>query len=274
MSGPIERLVVTLDAASENRTAIDTAVRLAERTGVPLHGLFVEDQDLLRLAGLPFARQVTIGGGAEPLSHDTVALQLRAAAERTRQELVGAAQRHRVTCTFEIVQGENERRVTSASESDLVIAGGLARPIAGHFRVEHRRWWSLEAAAGPFLLTRGVWTTPGSVVTLLRDRGAASARLFDMAAQIAAATDSMLTVLYAPALAGAVGMEHWIAERAATNRVRVRIEAAPAELAALRERLGQLDCRMIALEPGLFEGGNGGLGGLIERFSCDMLVVP
>ena len=39
MSGPIERVVVTLDAASENRTAIDTAVRLAARTGMPLHGV-------------------------------------------------------------------------------------------------------------------------------------------------------------------------------------------------------------------------------------------
>ncbi len=74
---------MTLDAASENRTAIDTAVRLAARTGAPLHGIFVEDEDLLSLAGLPFARQVTIGGGAEKLSSETVALQLRAAAERS-----------------------------------------------------------------------------------------------------------------------------------------------------------------------------------------------
>ena len=68
MSGPIERVVVTLDAASEYRTAIDTAVRLAARTGAPLHGLFVEDPDLLYLAALPFARQVTIGRGAEKLT--------------------------------------------------------------------------------------------------------------------------------------------------------------------------------------------------------------
>ena len=102
----------------------------------------------------------------------------------------------------------------------------------------------------------------------------AAARLFDMAAQIAAATDSMLAVLCAPALAGAAGVEHWIAERAATHRVRVRIEAAPAEPAALRERLGQLDCRVIALEAGLLERGDSGLGDLVERFSCDMLVVP
>ncbi len=274
MSGPIERLVVTLDAASENRTAIDTAVRLAARTGAPVHGIFVEDQDLLRLAGLPFACQVTIGGGAEKLSSETVALQLRAAAERARHELLSAAKRRRVACTFEILRGTNERRVAGTSERDLVIAGAGTRPIAGHFRVEHRRWWSFEGAAGPFLVARGLWTAPGSVVTLLRGRDAAAARVFDMAAQIAAATDSMLAVLCAPALADAAGVEHWIAERAAMHRVRVRVEAAPAEPAALRERLGQLDCRVIALDSGLLEGGDGGLGELVERFSCDMLVVP
>ena len=181
----------------------------------------------MRLAGLPFARQVTIGRGAEPLSRETIALQLRAAAERTRQELVGAAKRHRVECTFEIVRGTNELRVAGASERDLVVAGGLTRPIAGHFRVEHRWRSSLEATAGPFLLARSLWTAPGSVVILLRDRDAASARLFETAAQIAAVKDSMLVVLCAPALAGAAGMEQWITERAATHPVRVQVEAAP-----------------------------------------------
>jgi nucleotide-binding universal stress UspA family protein len=279
MSGPIERLVVTFDAASENRPAIDTAVRLAARTGASLHGMFVEDDDLLSLAGLPFACQVTIGRGAEPLSSETIALQLRAAAERTRQELVGEAQRHRVACTFEIVRdeivrGTSEHRVAGSAEHDLVVTGGLARPIAGHFRVERRRWWPLDAAAGPFLLARGPWTAPGAVVTLLRDRDAGAARVFDIAAQIAAATDSMLAVLCAPALADKSGVEHWIAERAAPHRVRVRVETAPAEPAALRERLGQIDCRVIALDAGLLESGDSALRDLVERFSCDMLVVP
>ena len=274
MTGQIERVVVMLDAASENRSAIDIAVRLAVRTRTPLHGLFVEDQDLLRLAGLPFARQVTIGGGAEPLTHETAALQLRAAAEGTRQELVGAANRHRIECTFEIVQGTNATAVAGASQRDLVVAGGLTRPIAGHFQVEHRWRSSVKTATGPFLLARSAWTAPGSVAILLRDRDAASARLFETAAQIAAARDSILAVLCTPTLAAAAGMEQWITERAATHGVQVQIEAAPAEPTVLRERLGQLDCRVIALNAKLFEGSNGGLSDLVERFSCDMLFVP
>jgi nucleotide-binding universal stress UspA family protein len=274
MSGPIERVVVTLDAASENQTAIDTAVRVAARTGMPLHGLFVEDQDLFRLADLPFARQVTIGRGAEPLSAENIALQLRVEAERARHELASAAKRRQVECTFEIARGTTELRIAGASERELMITGGSSRPIAGHFRVEHRWWSSVESPAGPFLLARSLWTAPGSVVILLRDRDAASARLFDTAAQIAAATDSTLAVLCAPQLAGTAGVEQWIAERAATHPVRVQVEVAPPEPAALRERLDQLDCRLVALDAGVVEGGGGGLRSLVERFSCDMLVVP
>ncbi|MGE0258627.1 MAG: hypothetical protein AB7T18_07720 [Alphaproteobacteria bacterium] len=278
MSGPIERLVVTLDAASESRTAIDTAVRLAARTGAALHALFVEDEDLLSLAGLPFARQVTIGGGAERLTSETVALQLRAAAERTRRELIGAARHHQVAWTFEIVRGADERRVAGASERDLMIAGGLDRPIAGPFRVAHRRWRRLETSAGPFLLARGrcmaAATAPGSVVTLLRGHDAGAARVFDMAAQIASATDSVLAVLCAPALANETGVEHWIAHRAAAHRVPVRVEAAPAEPATLHERLLQLDCRVVALDAGVLENNTSALAELVERFACDMLIVP
>jgi hypothetical protein len=240
---------------------------------VPLHGLFVEDDDLMRLAGLPFAYQVTIGAGAERLSSETIALQLRAAAERARRELIGAAKQRRIACTFEIVRGANEPRVVGAAEHDLVVTGGLTRPVAGHFRVAHRWWSSVDAVTGPFLIARTLWTAPGSVVMLLRDRDAAAARLFDTAARIAAATDSVLAVLCAPPLADAAEMAPWIAEHAAMHPVRVQVEAAPEQPAALRERLAQLDCRVVAFDAGLAEG-RGGLRRLVERFSCNMLLVP
>ncbi len=202
MSGPIERVVVPLDAASENRTAIETAARLAARARAPLHGVFIEDEELLRLAGLPFARQVTIGRGAEPFTSESIELQLRAAAERARQELVAAAKRHRVECTFEIVRGAiaSWRWPALRNATWWSPAGWADRSpgISGS-----SRWWSsIETAPGPFLLARSAWTAPGSVVILLRDRDAASARLFETAAQIAAARDSMLAVLCAPTLAG------------------------------------------------------------------------
>ena len=73
MTQEIKRVIVPLDATSETGTAIDTAAHLAARWRVPLHGVFIEDEELIDLAGLPFARQVTLGAGLEALTKDHIA---------------------------------------------------------------------------------------------------------------------------------------------------------------------------------------------------------
>ncbi len=55
---PIRRILVALDASGASLAALDAAARLAATLEAELLGLFVEDEDLLRLAGLPCAREV------------------------------------------------------------------------------------------------------------------------------------------------------------------------------------------------------------------------
>ena len=272
MTGPVEGIVVTLDAASESRIAIDTAVQLAARTGAPLHGIFVEDQELLELAALPFARQVTFGTGAEAFTIENVELHLRAQAERARRELFTAARRHGVTCTFEVKRG-TVGAAASASEHRLVIAGASSRPVAGYFRVEHRWWSSVGAATGPLLISRALWTRPGAVAVLMQDSTAASARLLDAAARIAAAGDRTLLIICPPEVAGTEGFEKWIDDRVAGYGVRAQIEATPLEPAAIEERLGHLECRVLAVRADLAGAGGEEFRRLAERIACDMLIV-
>jgi nucleotide-binding universal stress UspA family protein len=273
MARPIERVVVPLDAASESQTAIETAARLAARTKAPLHGIFVEDEDLLYLAQLPFARQVTPGAGAAPFTPELAELHLRAAAERARRDLIAAAKRHGVKCTFEIVRGSSETALSGASQQDLIVAGALSRPIAGNFRLECRWWSSIEVASGPFLLARRDWSKAGPVVVLLRDCGPASARLLDAAAQVAEARDGLLTLVCPPAIVDAKEFENWLSDRLQGRSVRLQIEVAPTDFAALRQRIGELDCRLLAVEAGLVEGRADRVRELVERFACDVLIV-
>jgi nucleotide-binding universal stress UspA family protein len=255
---------VPLDAASESLVAIETAARLAANAKAPLIGIFVEDEDLLHLASLPFARQFTLGAHAEKLTTEHLELHLRIAAERVRRDLFAAAQRHGVTASFEIVRGASASALSGASERDLVVAGALTRPFAGHFRVECRWWSAIEIMPGPFLLARHAWRARGSVAMLLRDRGPAAIRLLEAAAQIAEAADALLTVI----TAGPERFENWVTDRLADHPVRLQIETGPAEPSALRQRLGELDCRLLAIE-----AGGDQLRDLVERYACDILIV-
>jgi nucleotide-binding universal stress UspA family protein len=273
MSARIERVVVPLDAASDNRTAIDTAVRLAARIKAPVHGVFVEDEELLSAAGLHFTRQSTFGAGSLPFTPEQTVLQLQAAAERARQELAAAAEERNLIWSFASVRGPSERALAGATERDLVVAGGQTRPVAGYFRLESRWFASVEAAPGLFLLARHAWAGEGGVVSLPSGRNPGSARLLEAAAQIAEARGGGLTVIAPPAVAGAAGFEAWIAEVLATSSVRLQIEIAPTEPAVLARRLVELGCRLLAIEAKADDNGTE-LREWAERFACDILVVP
>ncbi len=272
MNPTIERVVVSLDAASESRTASDTAARLAAVVKVPLHGVFVEDEDLLRLAHLPFARQISLAAGVEPFTTQQVERHLLAAAERARRDLLAAAKRHALTCSFEIVRGGSQHALSCATQRDLVVVGALTRPIAGGFRVECRWWSSIDLAPGPFLLARETWDANGPVAILLRDRGPPSARLIGTAGQLAKFADGGLTVICPPAMAEAKDFEKWLAEQLDANTVWVRIEVASPELATLHRRLAELGCRLFGVEASLAEGRVDRLREF-ERVGCSILVV-
>jgi hypothetical protein len=247
VKGLIERIVVPLDAASENRAAIDAAARLAHRWGAELHGVFVEDNDLLHLARLPFARQVSIGAGVERLTAEEVERQLRVFAARARIEVEAAARRHDVPWSFEISPAAAADAALTRSERDFLVAGTATRPIGRHFRVETRWWQVIERSAVSYLLVHREWATTGTVVTLVTDRGADAERVLDAAAQCAEAVAGILTVACPAALAESAGFEQWLADRLAAYSVTVQIELAPEEGAALLERFAALRCQLLVL---------------------------
>ena len=270
-SGPISRIVVPLDAAVDSRRAIETAARLAVRAHAPLHGVFVEDEDLLRLANLPFARQHTVGAASEKLTAEQVELHLKTAADRAQRELSAAAARHHIDVSFEIVRGHSHSAIAAAAETDLVVAGASTRPIGSHFRLETSWWSAIEAAQGPIMLVQQPDSDRGSIVILLRDRGAGSGRLLQAAAQVASSGNLSLTVICPPEIAGD-GFAAWIDAQLAGEAVRLQIEIAPAEPQALERRIDELDCRCLAVTaPGGETAAQ--LREFVERFGCDILVV-
>jgi nucleotide-binding universal stress UspA family protein len=273
MTQAIERVVVPLDAASEIRTAIDTAARLAARWQVPLHGVFVEDEELVCLAGLPFACQVTLATGREPLTKDHVEDHFRAFAERARRELGAAAARHGVDWSFEVVPGPRVANALGGAEHDFVVAGAATRPIGSHFRVASRWWSSIEIIARPFLLAQREWGTGGSVLTVLRGRGPESARALDIAAQIAGFCGSMLTIAGPSDPAGSDDFAAWVSGLLKGRSLTLQTELIATGPDALKQRITELDCRLLVLEASKDEAQPDDLRKQFAHLSCDLLVV-
>ena len=272
MSGGIARVVLWFDAAAEHRAAIATAASVAAATRSPLRGIFVEDEELLRLARSRIARQVAWGGGTGPFGAEFVALHLRAVAERARMELAAAAAARGLEWSFETLRGDLASLAAEMTARDLVVAGMLTRPVAGYFRVECRWWTSIGAAAGPVLFSRGSWAAHGPVAVLLHARSPGSGRLLEAAARIAELAGSGLVVSAAPALVAAAGFREWLADRLAGFSVQPEIETAPGAPAVLRRRIAELGCRLLALDPATIEGDDNRIEEFAALFACDVLV--
>lgn len=272
MNQPTKRVVVSLDAISETGPAIDTAARLAARWQVPLHGVFIEDEDLLGLAGLPFARQVTLATGLEPLTQDHIEDHFRASAERSRRELGAAAAQYGVEWSFEVVRGPC-RAAELGDEDDFIVAGAMTRPVGSHFRVSSP-WWSFTPTVErPLLLARRQWETGGSIFTLLRRYGPHSAKTLDIAAQIAGICSATLTVAGPADFAGADDFAAWVSGLLDGHSLSLRTEQVSAEPAALRQRMAELDCRMLVVEASGDVALAGELRDCLEHLACDVLIV-
>lgn len=126
----VRRIIVGLDPAAQSRALLEAAFELAGQMQAELLGLFVENQDLLHFAGLPFAREVGFES-ATRRALDVVSMErtLRALAREARQALESAAKGTRVQWSFRVVRGApGAELLAAAEESDLVIANLEAAP--------------------------------------------------------------------------------------------------------------------------------------------------
>ena len=273
MTQVVDRVVVSLDAVSDAAAAIDTAARLAARWQVPLHGLFFEDAELIGVASLPFACQVTLLGGREPLTQDHLEDHFRAFAQRARRELADAARRLGVEWSFEVVRCPLTAAAFASDENEFVVAGAATRPFGDHLRIASP-WWSLVATmTRPFLLAKRRWDTGGSVFALVRDRGPRSARLLEMAAQIASVSEASLIVAPPSDLTDTKEFEAWVSGVLEEHPVRVQTEPAATEPADFSRRIIELDCRLLVLVAHPDEARSEILRELLEPLACNVLIV-
>ncbi len=119
------RILVALDSSPHGLAALDAAVNLADQLEAELQGLFIEDVNLLRVAGLPFTREFTLSTmGPRPLNTDSMERALRAQAEQLRRSLASSADRLRVRWSFQVTRGHiTQASLEAAAEADFLLMG-------------------------------------------------------------------------------------------------------------------------------------------------------
>ncbi len=138
---PARRILVALDSSSYGLAALEAAAKLAVEARAELEGLFVEDINLLRLAGLPFAQEVTYPSAApRPLDVTSVENALRDRADEVRRALAEACHRVSVRWSFRVTRGPVTRTTLEAgAAADLLIMGRQSSTIAASRRWRLRR---------------------------------------------------------------------------------------------------------------------------------------
>jgi nucleotide-binding universal stress UspA family protein len=152
------RIVVGLDASPASLDALAAAAVLAGRLRADIAGLFVEDEDLLRLAGLPFAGVVRVPSGVrEGIDRAKAEAELRAVAARAREALERAASAQRVACTFRVARGEVVAEVLAAADApDLLVLGAGGHRRSGTARAGNTaRAAAARARSSVLVLRRG-----------------------------------------------------------------------------------------------------------------------
>lgn len=152
--GTQTRIIVGLDTSLAAREALLLAVRLAASVDARLKGVFVEDENLLSLADLPFAREISFSGEVRTIDPDRLLRAMKAQAESVRRALARIAAEAQIEWSFDVRRGRPLSVLAGNTVADdtLVIRspGTGSREIGRAVRAATR-----EARADVLLISRG-----------------------------------------------------------------------------------------------------------------------
>jgi len=192
----IRRILVALDASTHSLAALEAAAGLAASLQAELIGLFVEDENLVHLAGLPFAHEVRSPSAVrQPMSSDKMEQELRLQASQARRALQEAAERVQAKWRFQTVRGQVTASVLNAAlEADLLAMGRVSRPLSSQSHLgSTARAVSVRTKGSVLLMQQGSDLSYPVLVTY--DGTPAARQALATAARMAKASGDNLTVL-------------------------------------------------------------------------------
>jgi nucleotide-binding universal stress UspA family protein len=189
-SPSVQKILVAANASPHSQAALATAVQLAAAVEAEVEGVFVEDEQLLRAAELPFAAEVRAHSHPPmPLTNRRVERQLRRQAEQAEAALQRTAQQWDVPHSFRVVKGHVTHELRSAAaDADLLALGKTSTDSSRRRLGSTAR--SLFSECGPSLLVLRSAPPPTQPILTYFDGSAAGMRTLALAAQLARRHDA------------------------------------------------------------------------------------
>jgi nucleotide-binding universal stress UspA family protein len=272
----IRRIMVALDASKHSLAALEAASELADALKAELMGIFVEDINLLHLAGLPFAREIRYLSLLEqPLSSVDMERALRVQAAQIRQTLASVAARRQLRWSFRVLRGRVAAELlTAAQEADILALGRASSATTRRVRLgATARIVVAEATRAVLLLQHGHAIC--QPVQVVYDGSTAARRALATAVRLAPTVGGQLTVIIpaeAPETAQRLQEEasQWLQEQEAQVHYRQLISPTAHALAHAVRVAGGGTLIISAQDP-LLEGD--GLYTVLEAVDCSALLV-
>lgn len=258
-----ERVLVALGADPDCFDLLEHAADLAHAIDAELAGLFVEDENLLRLSQLPGAEIVFATGSPRRTSMAEMERQLKSRASEAQKRLERAAAHRKIAWSFEVRRCGWSQAMSEASRSARVVATGRSgRAPSRGYGLAPARDQSPRAQA-----------TQGGLAVLYED-GNATNEVLALGARAATALALPLTVLI-PARTTAVAERRAEAVRQQCGALKPppRIVRLPATRSALLRRLSEQRPQILLLDAEGTLAGSGQLREIVDTADCRVMLV-
>ncbi len=255
-SDGFRRLVLDIGHGAADAAALRAAEAFARLLGVELHCVFIEDEAVLALAGLPFAREYRLPTHDwSPIDASALAAELRHAAVQARQLLDRTLGDDGVPRAFEVLRGEPAACLAGLCRTDDIVVrvGPQARGAA--------------PLASCLLLPRGFQPRGGAVVAVMAGDDDPA---LEVACRIAAAAGDGLMVLAGRAVDEASVRARAVAAGVPVGRVVVRCVAVGKPADILSALGGMREQVIVMARPA---AGEAEVAGLFEGRRVPMLLI-
>ncbi|BAU57850.1 UspA domain protein [Halorhodospira halochloris] len=152
-----KRVVVLIDASRNSLEALNTAIDIACHWQTELLALFIEEEDLLRCAAYPWAREIGLSGAVRKIDRNSLEESMRHRAEEARRALNRCAGSRQIKWQLHVSRGRViPETLQKISADDFLILGRVGYARTRGLRLGSTARAVTRQAPGPVM----VWEQP------------------------------------------------------------------------------------------------------------------